>query len=693
MRVRAEFPRVVRVLENTWIPARDGTRLAARIWLPEDAEAEPVPAILEAIPYRKSDWSATRDAVRHPWTAGHGYAVVRLDLRGTGDSEGILLDEYLETELEDIEDAIAWLAGQAWCTGAVGMTGISWGGFNGLQVAARRPRALKAIVTLCSTDDRYAEDVHYFGGCVLGIDMLPWASQMLVWNAAPPDPAVVGERWRELWIERVEKTPAYVEEWLRHQRRDEYWKHGSVCEDYSAIECPVLAVGGWVDGYRGAVFRLLEGLSCPRLGIVGPWAHTFPEEGVPGPAIGFLQECLRWWDRWLKSVENGVMDEPMLRAYVQDWLPGEAHHEAVPGRWVAEPSWPSPGIEPRTWSLGERSLEDAREGQGGGERSPASILGALACGLDSGLWCPYGDAADLPTDQRADDGLSLVFDSAPLAERVELLGFAEVQLALEADRPRALVAVRLCDVAPTGASTLVTLGILNLTHRASHEAPEPLEPDRRYDVTVRLKAIGHAFPPGHRIRLAVSPTYWPMAWPSPEPVTLTVLGGTLVLPTRRDVTATDGEVRDTGAQGVRPLVRVPHEVEPFDEPELAPPLAVETLTEGHVRRVIDRDVATGEIVLTYAYGGGRRRIPGGMEIQDDYCEIFRIVEGDPLSARIETEHAVELARGAWTTRVEARSTMTCDDVSFRVVNVVDAFEGETRITSKRTDVAIPRDLV
>ena len=295
------------VLDHVLIPTRDGTRLSARIWLPEHACADsPVPALLEYLPYRKGDWTAVRDAQRHPWYAAHGYASVRVDLRGSGDSEGVLLDEYAPAELSDGVDVIEWLAAQPWCTGKVGMFGISWGGFNSLQIAALRPPALKAIVTVCSTDDRYADDVHYFGGAVLGIDMLGWSATMLATTALPPDPERVGD-WREQWEQRLDALVPFVDTWLAHQERDAYWRHGSVCEDYAAIEAPVLAVGGWADPYRNTVLRLLSGLSCPAKGIIGPWAHQYPDiDRPPGPRIGFLQETLRWWDRWLRDMPNGV---------------------------------------------------------------------------------------------------------------------------------------------------------------------------------------------------------------------------------------------------------------------------------------------------------------------------------------------------------------------------------------------------
>ena len=671
MRTRTDFPRRVREIENEWIPLGDGTRLAAKIWLPEDAEADPVPAILEYLPYRKRDWTARRDSVRHPYVAGHGYAVVRVDIRGTGDSDGILLDEYLTQEQDDALEVLAWLAAQPWCTGSLGMFGISWGGFNGLQVAARRPGGLKAIITVGSTDDRYSDDVHYNGGCVLAIDMLPWSAAMLVWNATPPDPEIVGERWRERWLERIERTPPFGDAWLTHQRRDAYWKQGSVCEDYGAIEAAVYAVGGWADGYPNAVPRLLEGLSCPRKGLVGPWAHTFPEEGVPGPAIGFLQEAVRWWDHWLKGEGNGVMDEPMLTAWMEDWVHPSPSLMERPGRWVTEEAWPSPRLEDRIFYLADGGLVDEPS-----DELPLVTASPGATGLDSGLWGAWGGALDLPPDQRADDGLSRSFTSTPLSEPLELLGFPDLRLALSSDRPRALLAARLCDVAPDGTSAIVCRGMLNLTHRDSHEHAEPLEPGRRYDVRVTLDAIAHTFRPGHRIRLSLSPAYWPWLWPSPEQVNLTVFTGpatTLSLP-------------------VRP--RPPDdETQPFGEAETAEPLAIEQLTEVETERAIRRDLASGTVVLTYRHGAGRRRLPNHTELDDESVEIFTITEDDPLSARVRVDNRVAIARHEWQTRIETVSEMWSDAEAFHVTNELAAFEGEEQVAERRWSFSTPRDLV
>ncbi|MCI0636720.1 MAG: CocE/NonD family hydrolase [Actinobacteria bacterium] len=652
----------------------DGIRLWARIWLPEDAEDAPVPTILEYIPYRKDDATAVRDAGMHPYFADHGYAAVRVDIRGSGDSEGILEDEYLPREQEDGVEVIRWLAAQSWCTGAVGMIGKSWGGFNSLQIAAHAPPELQAVISVCSTDDRYADDVHYMGGCVFASFMLSWASTMLAFNARPPDPAVVGERWRELWLDRLEKTPPFVEAWLSHQRRDAYWKQGSACEDYGAIRCPVYMVGGWADGYPNALLRFLAGYPGPRKGLIGPWGHLYPHDGLPGPAIGFLQECLRWFDHWLKGVETGIMEEPLLRAWMHEAVPPGPSYAERPGRWVAEPAWRSPALESQRFALTQNGLEEEP-----GEPVELVCGSSYAHGLDGGSWIAWGTPVDFARDQRAEDGRALCFTSAPLEQDLELLGHAELALTVASDRPNALVAARLCDVWPDGASTLVTFGVLNLTHRESHERPSPVIPDRPIRLTLRLDSMAYAFPAGHRIRLALSPTLWPWVWPSPEPVTLTVFGGdesALLLPVCAP--------RPEDSQLPR-----------FEEPEGPPPLAVEMLGPGEVGRTLTHDVATGrwKLAADLVYFGSFRIVGAELEHRDRGRDTFTIVEGDPLSAEARSEWSIELGRGDWRTRVETLSTMTADAGRFCVTNAVDAYEGDVRIFAKTWHFSVPRDLV
>ncbi len=487
----------------------DGCRLAARIWLPENAEQQPVPAILEYIPYRKNDGTALRDSLYHPYFAGHGYAAMRVDMRGSGDSEGVMLDEYLQQELDDAVSVIAWLAEQSWCDGSVGMMGKSWGGFNSLEVAALQPPALKAIITVCSSDDRYSDDVHYKGGCVLSTDMLGWSTTMLAWNARPPDPAVLGESWRDRWLERLEQTPLMVQEWISHQHRDAYWKHGSICEDYSAVQCAVYAVGGWADPYSNAIPRMLSGLTCPRKALIGPWAHEYPQRALPGPQIGFAQECLRWWDYWLKNIENGIMEEPQLRAWMPDSISPSTHYEDRPGRWVAEEKWPPKNNESQTWYLNRNGLNQNAETD-----KPMLFPTSQTVGLNAGVWFPMGAAGEFPGDQRSADSGSLCFTSESFYDGMEILGNPEATVMLSADQTEGLLAARLCDIAPDGSSLLVSWGLLNLTHRNGHENPEALDPGEKFTAKIQLNACAHALKSRHRWRLSLSSAYFPHAWPS-----------------------------------------------------------------------------------------------------------------------------------------------------------------------------------
>jgi uncharacterized protein len=659
-------------VRDDWIELSDGVRLFARTVMPREAEQTPVPAILEYLPYRLTDHMAFGDSLHHPYFAGHGYAAVRVDMRGSGNSDGILLDEYLPQEQLDACEVIAWLADQPWCSGRVGIFGKSWGGFNGLQIAARRPPALRAVISAYSTDDRYADDVHYMGGCLLAHEALSWGSFMLGLNALPPDPAIVGDRWRQMWRKRLEQTPFFVEAWLAHQRRDEFWQQGSICEDYGALDCPVLLVGGWADGYKNAVGRAVAGLSkagVPCRGLVGPWSHGWPENGYPGPQVGFLQECVRWWDHCLKEVPNGVMDGPLLRAWMQEYAPPAAFYTTRAGRWVGEVQWPSPRIETRTlYPTAEGRLSNEAGASGSVEHRGSELAGA-----DAGAWCPYGYIADLPTDQRAEDGLSLSFTTEPLPERLEILGFPEAVLELAADRPRALVAVRLCDVAPDGSSLLVSRGLLNLTHRDGHVEPVPVKPGEKMRTRVVLDFAGHSFAPGHRIRLGLSSTYWPFAWPSPEPVTLEVELGerTRVLLAVRQPQAADDSLPG------------------FESPEHA--AAPRGYVSHRPSRSIRRDVGSGRLEIDVGEEQDARLDESHLEFGERALRRYSITEGDPLSARVECDEEQYLRRGSWRVRVVARTSLSSSVDELLLTMELDAYERDRRVHSARRTTSFPRD--
>jgi putative CocE/NonD family hydrolase len=679
MHYREDFPYRT-TCEDVSIPVADGTALYARIWRP--VTGEPVPALLEYLPYRLSDWTAPRDAQRHPWYAGHGYASVRVDIRGHGNSQGRPGDEYDATELADGVAVIDWLAAQPWCSGRVGMFGISWGGFNSLQIAALAPAPLRAVVTVCSTDDRYDNDVHYIGGSVLAVDMHAWSATMLAFAARPPDPAFVGDDWRRRWLDRLEHLDPLIHTWLDHQARDDYWRHGSVCEDYSAITAAVLAVGGWADPYRDTVLRLAEHLDAPMRGLIGPWSHQYPDRGLPpGPAIGFLQETLRWWDHWLKDKDTGILAEPRLRTWMNESVPPATHYPERPGRWVGDDAWPSPAVTTAVHRL-DGTLRAPVSG-------PVQVASPQHTGIDAARFFPFGNATDLPPDQREEDGRSVCFDSAPLGRRIEILGNARVRLRLTCPTARGQVIARLCDVAPDGSSTLVTRGVLNLASRRGREQTVPWTPGATEDVEFALAGIAHAFPPGHRLRLAVSSAYWPWVWPQPGSeagFTVDPSGSALLLPVR-DPHAHAPAHGDADAD--RPPIG-------FEPPEQAPPLGVvfadpETLGP---ERVVRHDVALREWTLEVdpRYGGSRT-YPDGLEFSEDALETYSIRSGDPLSARTRSTWMVGLRRADldWDVRITTHSEITADATHLLTDNQVIAQEGDTVLFRRRWERRIRRD--
>ncbi|MEM7173397.1 MAG: CocE/NonD family hydrolase, partial [Pseudomonadota bacterium] len=658
-----DFPHKVIEIEHCWIPMPDGTRLSARIWMPENAETSPVPAILEYIPYRKRDGTRLRDDCRHRYWAGHGYACVRLDIRGTGDSEGLIADEYPKIEQDDGVAAIAWLADQPWCSGALGMTGISWGGFNALQVAARRPPALKAIITHCSTDDRYADDVHCMGGCQL-TDGFFWGSSFYHFMTRPADPEIVGAGWRDDWIKRLENwQPPASHIWMQHQRRDDYWRHGSICENYDDIQCAVFAVGGWEDGYSNAVPRLLSNLNCPVKGLVGPWGHKYPEQGIPGPAIGFLQEALRWWDHWLKGQDTGIMAEPAYQVFMQDYVRPDANLKSVPGRWVSEASWPSQNIAPLTLVIDQSGLSESAAGEWVLHHSSLQSIGAAG-----GSWCPYGlggSSPDLAIDQREDDARSLVFDGTPLEAPLELLGAPLLSLEIKSDQPQGFIAARLMDVAPDGTSRRISFGILNLTHRQDHENIEDMPAGEWVKIDIKLNDLAHRLAPGHHLRLAVSTAYWPMVWPGREALELAVKTGTshLTLP-QRSPRPDDGK-------------------DPFGPVEMAPLAASEGIEPARSSRIIERDLASGTWTMRLVEDGGLNYIPAiALEVADGMTCSYQIQENDPLSATAEWRRHTLRRRAGWNIEIDSVTRVRATKTDFLVDTDVDAREDGISIFSK-----------
>ncbi len=664
-----DFPRKIKEVENFWIPLSDGTKLAARMFIPKDAAKNPVPALLEYLPYRKRDGTHVRDALTHPYLAGHGYASIRVDMRGNGDSDGLMEDEYTKQEQDDALEVIAWIARQNWCTGKVGMFGISWGGFNALQVAARKPPALKAIVTICSTDDRYEDDVHYKGGTVIN-EMLGWAATMLAYSANPPDPKLVGNRWRKMWMERLKNEPFLIIPWLSHPHRDAYWKHGSVCEDFGAIEAPTLIVGGWNDAYSNAIPRLMKGLRTTRKAIIGPWVHKYPHFAVPEPRIGFLQEMLRWWDQWLKNEATGVSRDPDFRYYVMEpWKP-ESFPERINGRWLSDSFWGFGNVDTKKWFLNEKGI-----GPTAGAETPLTISSKQTTGADGGEYCIIWLGPEFPGDQRRDDEDSLTFETPALITDMDIVGQPAIELSFAVDRPVAHVAVRLNDVWPTGEVSRITYHLQNLCMRDSRETPTPLEPGKRYRMKIKMDDIAWRAPKGHKIRVSISTSYFPMMWPAPEPVTLTVYAGAsqVLLPVRKDILAET------------PLSWLPAEAaEPVKQKEIRTPSNSRETTI---------DEKTGELRIAIVDDFGEHEIkPHGMIVGGTGRETYSILPDDPLSAKMETHWTEIHRRGTWNTRTETYGRLTATKTHWIVWGKIEAFEGRKKVFEKEFNEKIERKL-
>lgn len=642
-----------RVLEHVWIPMRDGVRLSARLWLPETVS--PAPAVMEMVPYRKRDLYRAADDVWGHALASRGFAFARIDVRGSGESEGLLDDEYTEAELSDAVEAIAWLAGQDWCSGAVGMRGISWGGINSLQVAAKRPPALKAIIAMGATDNRFTDDAHYHGGA-LGRANLQWGALFRTVMASPPDPAIAGDAWRSRWLERLEAAPAIIARWMSHQSFDAYWRRGSVTADPGAIAVPALIVSGWQDTYANRVVPLLESFGPEGVGgesqaILGAWGHTYPYFAAP-EGLDWVQAEVRWWERWLLGIDPGAA-EPRLRAFVPDRTAREALPEPVGGRWVA-PGLPSAGggrtvvFAANRGALAPIASRDPDHAAGGGE--PIVLRGDRVVGLAATDWLDR-----LPVEQGADDRMSVVFETAPLEADIELLGAPA--MAFSATAPgRRHIAARLCEVAPDGRSWLVTYGLSNLARTGPA--------DRGDDgLVLPFRFMAHRFKTGSRIRLSLSQSLWPMAWPAPQAGDLSVRVNSLTLPVLPEGLPTH--------RLAIPETRFPAE----------PPLSYEAAApDAEGRYVVETRTPTSVTEIRET----------GTTLVSDRHERAEMVAGDPDSCKWSISLETLWKRTDWSCRLSVDCTVTADALAFNVSEAVAASIGEERVFAKTQTNRIAR---
>lgn len=651
--------------EIVYIPMQDGVRLSATLYLPDGGG--PFPAVMEALPYRKDDVTNNYAPEYRRLRDEGDYAVCRVDVRGTGSSEGIAEDEYPVQEQTDMCEVINWLATQPWSSGAVGMYGTSYSGFNSLQVAMERPPALKAIISIYATDSRYTDDVHLGGGAQRGLDLIDYPDYMTCLNALPPVPSIFGEGWHDEWEKRVNQSPPWVINWLEHQNEDDYWMQGSLKADYSSIQAATLIIAGWADGYKNMAFRTLEQLDAPCHVLVGPWSHMYPDSSVPGPTIDSVTEMIAWWDRWLRDdTSSPAASWPSVRAYMRRPTHPEPTLAIHKGEWWGEPAWPAARAAARKLPLGSGSDDYKIRGD---------------VGFYGWIWCAATPPWGLPMDQREDDALSLRYDW-PVSEEdgtggeIAILGHPKFHVTVRSSVPVTYLSAKLCDVFPDGTSALVSRGILNLTHRDSHVDPKPLTPGESYDITLELDATSWIFEPGHTIRLSVSTSDWPSSWAPPLPGTITI---------ERDESWLELPVLEGGRLGEPPA---------FTEPK------ADKATKGdsddtHDHQTIwkiEHDVLARERTVTVDYGY-RESDPGDpLQMSDQSVGTIRVSTDDPGKSRLDASYWITMRWPEVVVKTSSTFSLVADAETYRVdLQLVVEENGEQKWTRK-WDRTIPRNL-
>ena len=645
---------------NVWITMPDGVRLNATLYVPEGDG--PYATILEALPYRKDDLTQYHKPEYRRLCNEGGFVVARVDLRGTGSSEGVATDEYPASEQRDLCAVIDWLAGRPWSNGAVGMYGASYGGFNSIQVAMEQPAALKAIVPIYATDDRYTDDVHYYGGARRAWDLIDYPTYMVAMNALPPVPSIAGSAWRELWKERLETLEPWLLRWVEEQNDGPYWRHGSLRPDYDLIACPTMIVAGWADGYRNAPLRMLAELKVPARLLIGPWSHTSTETSLPGPHIDLVPELIRWFARWLRAEPNGIEDEPPIVMFSRRSTRPAPDLAEMRGEWRFEKKWP-----PDRLTVEALRVDDAIA-TGRGETTSDELVVRGDVGYTASMSCAGGLPFGQPWDQRRDEAYSLVYDWAPLGEELEILGYPEVELGVMSSAPVAYVSVKLCDVFPDGTSALVGRGLLNLTHRDSSSHPEALEPGRAYQVQIGMDATSWVFEPGHRVRLVVAGSDWPNAWTPPGPVTL-------------EITRARSAIRLPILPGGDPREK-PEFALPRSRPEPPDPSTVWKFEHDVLARRSRHEIDHGS---TY-----------DLEIGGTATERYRGVNTvsivDPADATAEGNASFELSWDEAAVRSTARTHVASDDVTYRVRVELEVTERGAPLWSRTWERTVPRRL-
>jgi hypothetical protein len=655
-------------ITQAWIPMEDGVRLAADIYWPEGRTmGAEYPVLLEYLPYRK-DESQARNYSLYSYFLDHGYIVARVDIRGTGNSEGVTIPyEYSDIELDDGEVVIDWLSNQDWSTGAVGMFGISWGGFNSIQMAMRNPPAMKAFVALMSTEYLYAEDVHYIDG-IMHTDS--WMMSNDLYNALPGAPEF---RMDEEWLENRFRQKPSVYAYMHQQRDGPWWDRASARNQYDRIRVPGYHIGGWYDGYRNSLPRMLEHVEAPVKAMLGPWDHDFPHNAWHAPRVEWRHEAVRWFDQFLKGIDTGILEEPKFAVYVRDYHPPDSSMTQFPGHWRYEDGWPIERTDHQAWVLhADHSLSREPAGE-----DIHTMTYKPSLGLEGGgptMW--WGS---IPPDQQPMDDYSLVYDSDPLEAPLEILGRPLARLNVSADATRANWVLRVSDVAPDGKVTQVSGAAFNGSHRNSAREPEDVVSGQVFPLEIELHLTSWVFPKGHRIRVAVSNSMWPMLWPTPTPFTSTLqVGG------------------DNGARVELPVIppgkeRVPQFKDPVPGPALA---NFETLDSGNSTGYaaiteIRTDPQTGE-AYGLATNSGATRYPWGVERFEEEIE-HRTSDENPADTSVTGRYALTQELADRTLSFEQDVSFTSDEKNFRLIFDRRVLVDGELFREKRWDEEIARD--
>lgn len=500
----------VRTVRGVIIPMRDGVKLSVDLVRPEQEGKFPI--VMEYSPYRRSSLFGWQT-----WFAERGFVAAFLNARGTGGSEGINTDEYTVGEQLDGYDAVEWLARQPWSNGNVGMIGLSYGGFTAIQVAMHRPPHLKAIIPIYATDDRYTDDCHYSqgGNMRMPVDVGAYAGFMVAMNALPPYPEVAGPAWAKIWKHRLENNEPYLLKWMKEQVDGPYWRNGSLRPDYGRIQCPVFLIAGWHDAYASAQLRMFKHLTVPKKILCGPWVHYTPDSSVPGPRIDAFNEAARFFAHWLKGEDTGLMREPPVSIYMQEYATPDRTLDIIPGHWRNDPDLPVPGSKDLPLYLAANNvLAKQPNTSQTGESDEYEYHPTV--GVTNAYWSSGAIKYALAEDQRPDEAYSLVYTSAPFEQEVKLLGWPQVIVHASSSARVATFVAKLSNVAPDGHSALITDGSLNGTRRASYTDPTPMTPGEIYELRIPMLPTGWVVKPGHRLRLAISSSDFPNLWPTPE---------------------------------------------------------------------------------------------------------------------------------------------------------------------------------